>query len=415
MSTSKLWIVLISVLFSLSAQASYQVGVGVTDLTPKAKQIAEGDLYLGGFGFWKERGPAVGVHDPVTARAVYIGSGSEELCILIIDSVGVPSSLANQIAALASARTGIDKSRIMVGATHSHTAPDVKGLFGGTSDAYMDHFIDQSVAAVTTAFQNRRAAQLRYASTIATGANNRRGWGYTDDELVVLDAVDEKTAERIVTLINFAAHPVLIADKLRQVSSGFIHYLRVHAEAKLGAPVVYINGATGDASPKRPDGGGDDYYKAETYGVDIADQALAVLPNLQPVAEGIVFERRQFSSPVDNWMLIIAHSVGLLNANISGPLWSRQLSNSVAYFSLGKEIQAVTMPGEALTRTSLPIKKRMTAPAKLFLGLSGGSIGYLVPSDEWLSGRHNGYEESVSISSHASDQLSELLLKMLPN
>ncbi len=50
----------------------------------------------------------------------------------------------------------------------------------------------------------------------------------------------------------------------------------------------------------------------------------------------------------------------------------------------------------------------MTAPFKFWLGLSGETLGYFVPSDEWDF--INGYEEKVSISKTAGDDMQAILL-----
>ena len=59
-----------------------------------------------------------------------------------------------------------------------------------------------------------------------------------------------------------------------------------------------------------------------------------------------------------------------------------------SYFRIGDTIQGVAFPGESLTNNGLPIKAAMTTPFRLFLGLTGDTLGYFVPTDEWLSGRN---------------------------
>jgi hypothetical protein len=44
---------------------------------------------------------------------------------------------------------------------------------------------------------------------------------------------------------------------------------------------------------------------------------------------------------------------------------------------------------------------------------STNTIGYLVPTDEWESGRNGGYEESVSIDQYFGDVTRDLLLSMV--
>ena len=71
--------------------------------------------------------------------------------------------------------------------------------------------------------------------------------------------------------------------------------------------------------------------------------------------------------------------------------------------------------GEASTRLGLAIKNELKAPVKLFLGLSGGSLGYFIPADEWESGRNGNYEESVSLGKETSGRIESALKEMKVN
>jgi CRISPR/Cas system-associated protein Csm6 len=46
-------------------------------------------------------------------------------------------------------------------------------------------------------------------------------------------------------------------------------------------------------------------------------------------------------------------------------------------------------------------------------GLVQDSLGYFVPTDEWMSGRNNDYEESVATSESAGDRLRDILLSLV--
>jgi len=62
-----------------------------------------------------------------------------------------------------------------------------------------------------------------------------------------------------------------------------------------------------------------------------------------------------------------------------------------------------------LTRNAEPIKGAMQTRNKFFLGLSGDTLGYFVPSDEW----GDGYEESVSMGIQAGDQTRDALISLI--
>ena len=85
------------------------------------------------------------------------------------------------------------------------------------------------------------------------------------------------------------------------------------------------------------------------------------------------------------------------------------------YFRLGKELQGVVFPGEALTRTGLDIKAPQKADYRLFLGLTTDSLGYFVKSDEWNTGHNNNYEETVSTGETAGDNAIRVLTELIGN
>jgi hypothetical protein len=77
----------------------------------------------------------------------------------------------------------------------------------------------------------------------------------------------------------------------------------------------------------------------------------------------------------------------------------------------------VTTPGESLTRNAVPvideIQGKVSSPAAMVWGLTQDSVGYFVPSDEWMSGRNGNYEEGVSPGQDAGDILRDTLLAMV--
>lgn len=91
-----------------------EIGAAETDITPP----------VGGrmAGYFDER-LATGVHDPLKAKALVFRQGTQQVSLVCCDLVGVPLKLTSQARAVASQRTGIPVSHIVVSATHSHTGP----------------------------------------------------------------------------------------------------------------------------------------------------------------------------------------------------------------------------------------------------------------------------------------------------
>jgi hypothetical protein len=57
----------------------------------------------------------------------------------------------------------------------------------------------------------------------------------------------------------------------------------------------------------------------------------------------------------------------------------------------------------------------MGARHRMFFGLTHDTLGYFVPEDEWMTGRNNNYEESVSMGRRAGSVLADALLAMVPH
>src|SRR5690606_24029270 len=112
--------------------SAFEVGFDVTDLTPTADEIATNQYYLGGYGVYTGRGAAEGVHDPVFVRSMAIGYGPEDGGIFaIVDTVGMGNLWTRRVRADVAAATGLSEEQVVIGSTHTHSGPDLQGLWGG--------------------------------------------------------------------------------------------------------------------------------------------------------------------------------------------------------------------------------------------------------------------------------------------
>ena len=65
------------------------------------------------------------VVDPLHARALVLTDGKETIALVIVDSCMFPTTLCDEIKRLATKETGIPVHRILISATHAHSAPAV--------------------------------------------------------------------------------------------------------------------------------------------------------------------------------------------------------------------------------------------------------------------------------------------------
>jgi Concanavalin A-like lectin/glucanases superfamily len=108
------------------------------------------------------------VRDPLSARCLVLDDGKTRLAVAIVDSCMMPRELIDQAKALASKKTGIAVDRMLIAATHTHTAPSVMGSLGASADPAYAAFLPGRIAEGI----EKAAAALEPAKV---------GWGAVDD------------------------------------------------------------------------------------------------------------------------------------------------------------------------------------------------------------------------------------------
>src|SRR3954467_8693628 len=94
--------------------ADFRAGAAAVDITPTAFPVIIN-------GMFEER-TATKASDPLHARALVLDDGTTRVAVVIVDSLMMPRELLDKAKALASQSTGIPTDRILIAATHSHSA-----------------------------------------------------------------------------------------------------------------------------------------------------------------------------------------------------------------------------------------------------------------------------------------------------
>jgi len=99
---------------------------------------------------------AKGANDPLHARCLVLDDGSTKLAIVVVDSCMIPRELVLDAKAQAAKRTGIPADRVLISATHTHSAPTVTGVFQSEPDADYVKFLAARIAEGIQAARERR-------------------------------------------------------------------------------------------------------------------------------------------------------------------------------------------------------------------------------------------------------------------
>lgn len=420
------------------ATPPFTAGAATVSISPLPAHL-EGRLYLGGYDGYMGR-PAEGVHDDLYARALVLSQGSTTLALVALDLVGMGHGYIAAIQEAAARRLRIPKANVLVACTHTHASADLQGLWGGVSGDYASHVRRQAVRAIVRAGETARESVLRATSIDAGGrTKNRRGWPKTDDTLTVLQARDAE-GRVIATLVNYAAHPTVLRQDNLLISRDFPGALVDSLERLLGGGVaIFVNADLGDV---RPTASGD-FAEMEAYGRGLAEVAADAIESGHRLEPPLALATHDLDVPVASPalrlppdVLLRSFLVAVRGLNRAGALrWladryarrpravvfaglgliaehptfvrrrSLYLRTGVSRLRIGEGLDALAVPGEVLSRLGVSLRSRLQAPASMLLGLSNDTLGYFVPEDEWMTGRNDNYEESVSLGPKAAPAL----------
>ena len=160
------WIVVASTSCTIEGGLTLRAGAAAVDITPQ-------DWPLPLIGSFRYR-PATGAHDPLNSRAVVLADGTETVAIAIVDSCYIPRETLDAAKRQAQAETGIPAGRMLIAATHTHTAPPPTpgvGLRGPepassipNEERYSRQLIDGIASSIARAFERLEPAEIGWAS-----------------------------------------------------------------------------------------------------------------------------------------------------------------------------------------------------------------------------------------------------------
>src|SRR5688572_2553929 len=145
----------------------YNAGVAAVDITP------EYPVRLSGFGFRRE--PSEGVLQRIWAKALVIADAERGPAVLITtDNLGVPIDITETVAKRLAAAIGLRRNRLTITATHTHTAPMLRGvaptLFGmdipyehrAAIERYTQEFTDKLVEVAVSASKDVKPGSIEW-------------------------------------------------------------------------------------------------------------------------------------------------------------------------------------------------------------------------------------------------------------
>jgi hypothetical protein len=368
--------------------------------TPKEVKEKKGDLY---------------------ARAMVFEQGKTRIAIVNVDNLGWSSILGNKSRALIK---GIAPENILIGATHTHSAPDAYGFpdMSGKSYAdlnYLDWCVKQIADAVNEATAKLEPASLKIAVDEAKGkiAYNYYAPQLYDPRCGVIQALATTGINRgkpIATLVNYAIHPEVLGSGRAILSPDLIGPLYDRIESKVGGVALFMNGAQGGmvTADTRLESGKEDntWNECIRIGELLADEALRIIEQAPILEKPSIFcTSRMIEFPIDSEVMRYILKKSPLKYEFKK---ENYVSTQLNLLNIGPA-QILTIPGEALPNIGYYIKRNMPTKLPFLFGLTNDAFGYMLTKVDFNSFKRYDYVSHTSLGEMTAEIYMEQALKLV--
>ena len=401
------YLLLLAVTWACEA-ADFRVGIAVRIVTP--------DPLLPVSGGVGPSHPVTRKEGDLTVRALVLEQEGTRVAIVSSDFLGFPAILGNQVR---EAVKEIPGQNILIGATHTHSAPDCYGFPDEkgqtTRDArYLQVVCARMADAIHKAVSNLQPARLKIATGEANGkiAYNHYAEQLYDPRCHVIQAVDA-AGKPIATLVNYAIHPEVIGSQKGICSPDMVGPLYDRITEKGGGTGIFMNSAQGGmvtADNRMPNGEeARDWQECKRIGALLADEALRIVQNAPEQPSPKLFcAARPLKLPIDSPLMraLVKSLPGTSGTD------EESMTTQLNLLNIGNA-QILTIPGEALPNIGYYLKRKMRGEHNLLFGLTNDAFGYILAREDFNSFKRYAYVTRTSLGERTGTILVDEALRFV--
>lgn len=449
---------LLLLLLSLPALAKLRAGAAALDITPRDWPVR----VIGNFGLTLARQ----AHDPLHARALVLEDGGVKIAIALIDTCYVKREELDRIKTAAAQKTGIPPQRILISATHTHSAPPSRALAGDAKEArYVDFLIAQTAAAITQANAQLAPARIGWENVPVGDELFNRRWFVQPDKIpanpfgetrdlvqmnppagsphllhpaggtdpgLSLVAVQSLTGQPIALLANYSLHYVGGVPGHLLSADYFGEFSRLVAEKMPGAVAMLTNGTSGDVNNidfVHPRARQEPFQRISEVAGKLARHAVAraaairyqdtlairmaetelQLRYRRPTPAQLRFAEDALAEPDDTKLPRHAKAYAERAQRLhEGPESALVKLQALRLGSLA----IAAIPFEVFTETGLALKELSGFPSTFTIELANGHYGYLPTPRHFALGGYETWLGTSNMEPGASVKITRTLLEM---
>jgi hypothetical protein len=389
-----------------SFAGEFRASVVKIDITPDQPQ------WLLGYGPRQSKG----VHDRLHNRILVMDDGKTQFFLISSEICLFSPSVYDEVMSALEAETGIKPVQVWWTVTHTHSAPEVgppglAGVFMGErykhdhNTEYTAWFKKRLLEGIKEARAKLEPARLAVGWGMAMANINRRARDLAGpaflglnpdgpaDRAIGLIRLERTDGKLLALVANYAMHGTALGQKNLLITADAPGIVAEYVEQKLGAPMLYINGAAGNLAPIYTVCSNFENAHLGQFRVLLGDKIIAANDQLGvttsnvrlSVGEQIVETPRR--TDMAGWAPDLKKYIRDTTAGeavIRLPLRFLRVNDDVAIWAA---------PIELFCEIALRVRSLSPFPYTFYFGYCNGWLGYMPTEAEFA---HGGYEPGVS-------------------
>ncbi|MFO7907943.1 MAG: neutral/alkaline non-lysosomal ceramidase N-terminal domain-containing protein [Planctomycetota bacterium] len=451
-----------------AAQAELRAGTAVVDITPEQWPLAPR-------GSFTPR-PTDSAHDPLKVRALVLDdgkAGDTTIALVVVDSCMVHRELLGEVKQQASEETGIPVERMLICATHTHSAPFANAQHGTPEElAYQEKLQSGLIEAIVKASKNLQPARAGWSGHDLPDEVFNRRWflqpgsvptnpfgedtdivkmnpprnndilinpaGPTDPEVSVLYIQNSK-GRPLSVLANYSLH--YVGRTGGEMSADYFGEFARLMPVRLGNcaqdfVAMLSNGTSGDINNinfRNPRPRREPFEQIRIVASKTADAATRAIQKTDSFSQNPTLAMKQREITLNHRVPTpdqIERAKNIVEMNDEEAKELPRLAKAYANRTLRLAakppttkviIQTVrvgdlaicTLPFEVLVEIGLELKKESPAADTFVVSLANGGYGYLPTPEQHQFGGYETWLTTNKVQKDASEILVDNLLEML--
>ena len=374
---------------------------------------------------------STGVHDHIYHRIVALDDGTTQFFLVSTEMCDLSPTEYDHVAAQIKSQLGISPMNLWWTTTHTHSAPEI-GNSGLDKTFLGERYQNEVETGYTTSVEQKLIQGIREAREKLSPARLGVGWGFSQaninrrakdidgkadigmdpdgpvDRRIGLLRIESEDGKPIALIANYPIHGTVLGERNLEISGDAPGIVSEYVEQKIGAPLVFINGAAGNLAPIYSE-----YPNPQHLGqfrVLLGDKILDANRKISTTTNEVNLSSGSLTvetprKPGMSWPSDFGKYTRKTNTGVN------LVRIPIRFLKINEDIAIWSTPLELFCEISNEIRDRSPFPYTFYYGYSNGWLGYLLTESEYKCG---GYEVNVSpYTPEAARDLTEAVVTYL--